>query len=78
MIKTIKGEGSHIKMGSPDISIFEINLQEGIHHFSMKKHDLAWFILISGYPNLGEHLFEKDDFALVSNTDNLILEAETP
>ena len=77
-VKTIKGEGSPLKMVTPGVSIFEILLKDGIHHFDLNEQNLASLYLISGYLKLDEHLLEKDDFAIVSGETNLVFEAETP
>jgi len=77
-IKTIKGEGSPLKMETPGVSIFEINCSDGNQHFSLENQMIASVYLISGYLKMGEHLLEKDDFAIVSGEKNLVFEAETP
>ncbi len=77
-IKIVKGEGSPLKMVTPGILISEIQFQEGNHNFNFGNQVVASVYLISGYLKLGEHLLEKDDFAIITGQANQLFEAETP
>jgi len=77
-IKTIKGDGSPLKMVSQGVSIFEIRFGKGNHNFILNDGMIASVYMTSGTMKLAERLVEKDDFAIISATTNLLFEAETP
>lgn len=74
-IKTIKGDGSPLRMDTPEIEIYEILLEAGNHDFILKEGDVGSLYLINGKVILGDNEIQKDDFALISETDSIAVEA---
>lgn len=74
-VKTIKGIGSPLTMNTPGIEIHEAWLNAGQHSLALKSGSFGSLYLIGGKLKLGGHELEKDDFAIVSKTDSILVES---
>jgi len=74
-IVTIKGTGSPLEMDTPGIEIFEVRLNTGHHSLELKAGSVGSLYLIDGKLKLGDQELEKDDFALIRETDSIQVES---
>lgn len=72
---TYKGEGSPLQMDSPEIEIYQFELEQGDRSLQLDSNKMYSCYLVEGAAKLENTELEQDDFFIAQNSDKLAIES---
>ncbi len=72
---TYKGEGSPLKMDSPEVEIYQFELEEGNRSLPLDSNKTYSCYLVEGGAKLENTELEQDDFFIAQDSDKLTIES---